>query len=323
MPNHRYHIHVICVAHDQPMVLDGLAVFFQNIAFLTYDIATSSTQASVYSRQCIDDCDCTIVVIGDSYGSAEKNSVSQLHLSYLSARTKIKPMLVLIKSLGKSKKASRQLRDFTRLVEQQVYDVYYYDDKTDIPKLLIDVHTKMVKKHNLVASWTRMQKSSNADKAQKLSGLSSEKNTAANNFDQPFKLSELVEIRYSAQAYEDGNLSDIKMTIKLSWQQILQAIALISATFSSYSLQVCINRLIANHAEQDIKKQMPNVHAVSRYQVFHNDLNNLQRALVAANYIQLTACGLKASQELWRLTFYAKKHLSESQSNDHTTSDGS
>ena len=313
MPNHRYHIHVICVAHDQPMVLDGLAVFFQNIAFLTYDIATSSTQASVYSRQCIDDCDCTIVVIGDSYGSAEKNSVSQLHLSYLSARTKIKPMLVLIKSLGKSKKASRQLRDFTRLVEQQVYDVYYYDDKTDIPKLLIDVHTKMVKKHNLVASWTRMQKSSNADKAQKLSGLSSEKNTAANNIDQPFKLSELVEIRYSAQAYEDGNLSDIKMTIKLSWQQILQAIALISATFSSYSLQVCINRLIASHAEKDIKQQMPNVHAVSRYQVFHSDLNHLQQFLVPANCIQLTASSLKTSQELWRLTFYAKKLLESSQ----------
>lgn len=313
MPNHRYHIHVICVAHDQPMVLDGLAVFFQNVAFLTYDIATSSTQASVYSRQCIDDCDCTIVVIGDSYGSAEKNSVSQLHLSYLSARTKIKPMLVLIKSLGKSKKASRQLRDFTRLVEQQVYDVYYYDDKTDIPKLLIDVHTKMVKKHNLVASWTRMQKSSNADKAQKLSGLSSEKNTAANNIDQPFKLSELVEIRYSAQAYEDGNLSDIKMTIKLSWQQILQAIALISATFSSYSLQVCINRLIASHAEKDIKQQMPNVHAVSRYQVFHSDLNHLQQFLVTAKCIQLTASSLKTSQELWRLTFYAKKLLESSQ----------
>ena len=222
-------------------------------------------------------------------------------------------MLVLIKSMGKSKKVSRQLRDFTRLVEQQAYDVYYYDDTTDIPKFLIDLHARMVEKYSLVAGWARIQKNANACKAQKLSSLSSEKNTAAKNFDQPFKLSEFVEVRYSAQAYEGGNLSDIRMTMKLSWQQILQAIALISATFSSYSLQVCINRLIASHAEQDIKQQMPNVHAVSRYQVFHSDLNHLQQFLVAANCIQLTASSLKTSQELWRLTFYARKLLESNQ----------
>lgn len=313
MPNHRYHIHVICVAHDQPMVLDGLAVFFQEAAFLTYDIATSSTQASLYSRQCIEECDCTLVVIGDSYGSAEKNTVSQLHLSYLSARTKLKPMLVLIKSSVKIKEASRQLQDFTRLVEQQAYDVYYYDDTTDIPKFLIDLYAKMVEKYRLVAGWVRIQENMNARQSHKLSGLRSEKDTVTNSFAQPFKLSGFVEIRYSAQAYEGGNLSDIKRTIKLSWQQVVQAIALISATFSSYSLQVCINRLIASHAEQDIKQQMPNVHAVSRYQVFHSDLNQLQQFLVAANWIQLTASSLKTSQELWKLTFYARKLLESSQ----------
>ncbi|MBO1531353.1 DUF4062 domain-containing protein [Psychrobacter sp. F1192] len=323
MANHRYHIHVIGGAHEQPMVLDSLAICFQGTAFLTHDAIVKSTQASLYSRQCVDACDYILAIIGDSYGTAQKNGVSQLHLSYLNARTKLKPMLVLIKSYNKNKKLNRQLRDFIRLVEKQAYDVYYYDETTDISGLLPDLHTKMVEKYGLKPSWAYIHKHSEANEDERLHHSSSEKHPTAKDTTQSLVLSDVIEIRYRAQAYEGGNLTDIKMSIHLSWQQILQALTLISNPFSSYSLQVCINRLIANHAEQDIKKQMPNVHAVSRYQVFHNDLNNLQRALVAANYIQLTACGLKASQELWRLTFYAKKHLSESQSNDHTTSDGS
>ena len=84
----------------------------------------------------------------------------------------------------------------------------------------------------------------------------------------------------------------------------------IPSPFSSYGLQNAINRLIASKAERDIKKDMPNVHAVSRCQIFQDDLNNLQRQLVAASWIQLTTYGTRVSQELWKLTAYAKNLLS-------------
>nr|WP_238060342.1 hypothetical protein [Psychrobacter sp. Ps5] len=92
---------------------------------------------------------------------------------------------------------------------------------------------------------------------------------------------------------------------------MLIALIKIPATFSSYGLQSAINRLIAVKAETDIKKDMPNVHAVARCQISQDDLNQLQRQLVAANWIQLTTYGTRVSQELWKLTFYAKGLLTD------------
>jgi hypothetical protein len=85
----------------------------------------------------------------------------------------------------------------------------------------------------------------------------------------------------------------------------------IPATFSSYGLQSAINRLIATRAEADIKKDMPNVHAVARCQISQDDLNQLQRQLVAANWIQLTTYGTRVTQELWKLTYHAKSLLAD------------
>lgn len=89
----------------------------------------------------------------------------------------------------------------------------------------------------------------------------------------------------------------------------------IPSTFSSYGLQNAINRLITAKAEVDIKKEMPNVHAVSRCQISQADINNLQRKLVSANWIQLMTYGTRVSQELWKLTFYAKNLLQNHTSN--------
>ena len=55
---------------------------------------------------------------------------------------------------------------------------------------------------------------------------------------------------------------------------------------------------------------MPNVHVVSRCQINQSDLLKLQRLLVAANWIELTATGAREKKELWKLTFYAH-HLYE------------
>jgi hypothetical protein len=115
--------------------------------------------------------------------------------------------------------------------------------------------------------------------------------------------------QYSAQAYEGGNLKDVTREVILSWQEVLITLMKIPSTFSSYGLQNAINRLIAPKAEIDIKNDMPNVHAVSRCQISQDDLNNLQRQLVSANWIQLTTYGTRLSQELWKLTFHARSLL--------------
>ena len=366
LSNCRYHIHVICTAHDQSLVLDSLAIFFQKIAFLTYDVGNQISQASFYSRQNIEICDYIIVVVGDNYGASRHVMVSQMHLSYLGAKAKNKPMMTLIKTRDEEVQVSWQLQDFTRLVERQSNHIYYYDSSTDISQLLSYANNEMLEKYEIAASWARKSAveighsnnlqsivnenrasfkrpakitsshTESTDKSAFFKPLNFENDQASNSIDDPIHrcegynrdarqnpetdnlttpilLSETITIEYSAQAYEGGNLSDVRLSTELTWQQILGTLAKIPLAFSNYGLQSGLNRLIADKAELEIKNLMPNVHAVARYKIAEQDLFRLQQLLVAANWIEIVASTTRINQQLWKLTFYAK-NLLETQS---------
>ncbi|MDN5693910.1 DUF4062 domain-containing protein [Psychrobacter sp. M9-54-1] len=329
MSNRRYHIHVICADNDQLLVLDSVAMFFQGRAFLTYDVSSKLPKAALYGRQCIDACDYALMIIGDSYGTAQNTGVSQMHLSYLNAKAKLKPLLILVKSHHNEVNISRQLQEFTNMVTKKADKIYYYETENDIEQLLIQAFYKMVANHEVGDGWVRvsdelMKANKSALAEETATSFSTKKakltqsrpavtdHLAADSVSKPLVLTDTFEIQYKAQAYEGGNLTDVTRPMTLSWQEVLIALIKIPATFSSYGLQSAINRLIAVKAETDIKNDMPNVHAVARCQIYQDDLNQLQRQLVAANWIQLTTYGTRVSQELWKLTFYAKSLLTDS-----------
>lgn len=326
MPNRRYHIHVICADNDQLLVLNSVAIFFQARAFLTYDVSSKLPKASLYGRQCIDACDYALMIVGDSYGTVQNTGVSQMHLSYLNAKAKLKPLLILVKNHLQGADISRQLQEFINTITQQAKHVHYYDADTDIEKLLIQAYPNMVIQYSVRDVWVRISEES--VRLSKQAALSesiispspistpSKKNNSvinegavADSVSKPIVLTDTFTIQYSAQAYAGGNLTDVTRSMILTWQEVLSALMKIPATFSSYGLQSAINRLIVSKAEHDIKQDMPNVHAISRCQISQNDLNCLQRQLVAANWIQLTTYGTRVSQELWKLTFYAQNLL--------------
>lgn len=326
MSNNRYHIHIVCADNDQLICLNNLAIAYQARAFLTYDVSSKLPKASLYGRQCIDACDYALVLIGESYGTTQLSGVSQMHLSYLSAKAKMKPLLILIKAHDEDVVISRQLQEFTRIVENQAEHIHYYDSNTDIDQLLTLAHEDMIKRYDISEKWSKCD-SHNSSYSKKeipkfLTSARSVKPVKAadsalnvipinENVIQPIDISDTVDIRYSAQAYEGGNLTDVTRLTTLSWQEILNALMTMPATFSSYSLQSCFNRSIAAKAEAEIKKEMPNVHAVSRCQIISKDIDTLQRQLIAANWIELTTFGARATQELWKITFYAKSVFQE------------
>lgn len=324
MPNRRYHIHVICADNDQLLALDRLAIFFQTRAFLTYDVSSKLPKASLYGRQCIDSCDYALMLIGDSYGTVQKTGVSQMHLSYLNAKAKIKPLIILIKNHHQDASISRQLQEFIKVVIRQDNQLYYYDTEEDIEQLIVQAYYNTLSNHKITGGWARGDEEliefSKQTVAERFADLLSNNKVIKNDdfvddelmvdsVSSPIALQEAFKVHYSAQAYEGGNLTDVTRVMVLTWREVLIFLMKIPTTFSSYGLQNVINRLIASKAERDIKQDMPNVHAVSRCQIFQDDLNKLQRQLVGANWIQLTTYGNRVSQELWKLTFYAKNLL--------------
>lgn len=331
MPNYRYHIHVIHADNDQSLILDSVAIAFQERAFLTYDVSSKLPKASLYGRQCIEACDYALIIIGDSYGTTQRTGISQMHLSYLSAEAKLKPLLIVIKTHHHVISLEPSLTEFIRTVEKHAKYVYYYDESTYIEPLLVQAHNDIVNNHKIMGSWTKartqslpeyeyesdMQAPRKSSVSTKNQDVRSTTISSATGLSRPIVLTDIFSFQYSAHAYEGGNLTEVTMPMALMWSDILQALIKISPTFSSYGLQSSINRLIASKAESDVQQLMPKVHAVTRCQMTQNDLNRLQRQLVAANWIELTTFGTRVKQELWKLTFYAKSLSKDQQELDH------
>ncbi|MGO1687814.1 MAG: DUF4062 domain-containing protein [Psychrobacter sp.] len=261
VPNYRYHIHVICADNDQLLVLDNLAIFFQTSAFLTYDVSSQLPKASLYGRRCIDSCNYALMVIGDSYGTVQRTGVSQMHLSYLNAKAKTKPLVILIKNHCPNSNISRELKEFIGFVTKQDNQIYYYDTANDIEKLLGQAHHNTVANREVIRGWVKASSQeselSNKTVDQKLINVDFKHNSRSNTHvkigkaSKPIALMQKFNIHYSAQAYEGGNLTDVTRSMSLVWQEVLVALSEFSTPFSSYGLQSAINRLIASKAEKD------------------------------------------------------------------------
>lgn len=363
MLNRRYHIHVACTADAPADLMDSLALFFERRAFLTYDLLTNQAETAGYSRRCIDSCDYVLLLVADSYGERNNTGVSQLHLSYVYAKTKNKPMVVLVKTHNDEEVLPRQLRDFITLVEQHVGQVNYFNDETDMGDLLSYTYNELQQQHPL-AGWlpakdsiseaiqnsvqrtpsspnkemlnlesrpdtevdtsfenllrevsSQSIKSSTAKTFQSQAPVSSANFLAQDPHSSSQKyephIEEKVHLHYSAHAYAKGNLSDVSMSVSVSWLEIVASLIKIPSPFSSYGLQRCLNALVSKDAEEHIKNKMPNVHAVSRCQVVAADIQDIQEQLYEAGWIKSLTNHQRHSRELWHVTERAKQLVAD------------
>ncbi len=147
MLNRRHHIHLICDSKDDSLyaIQDHLAVFFEQRAFFTKDLFSVGAHSANYSWRCINACHYSIVLLGDSYGTLTNTGVSQLHISYLNAKTKNKPMVALIR---KNHSDNRQLLDLIQTIQKQLAHVYYLDDDSDVEAMLSEAYIALTDEHN-------------------------------------------------------------------------------------------------------------------------------------------------------------------------------
>ena len=330
MLNRRHHIHVSCTADAAPELLDKLALFFNRQAFLTYDLLSRHPQAPSYSHRCIEQCDYLILLITDSYGELNNTGVSQMHLSYVYAKTKKKPILALMKVHPESTPLPQKLHDFITLIAQHITYTRYFDEQTDLSALLAKAYADL-KMNYPSLGWQHASDSDNDNDDEELNVPTKTKTSALPNRseDNPttvasapiqqtsapidIDLDKSITLQYTAHAYAEGNLSEVKMVAYVRWFNILEALVNTPMPFSRYSLHRCLNNIVSQTAEQGIKDSMPQVHAVSRCQVIASDLEKVQKTLIYANLITMLPTSMRQFREMWEVTAEAKDLLKKKQ----------
>lgn len=333
--NRRYHVHVACVADDPLLVTaqDDVAIFFESRAFLTKDLVVARAESASYSWRCINSADVVLLLVGNHYGNTNASGVSQLHISYTNAKAKNKPMLIFVHSDVLNKPANNRLIDFVGVLESQSEQtVHYFDDNTNLPKLLetafnvlnfdksqVWQKAGMSVRHALLSTPPRHPKPATQklvpapDDAQKV-GAS---NTPAQSFAKSASYSHAKAdadlhaalkpalaldseflVSCTAHAFRGGTLIEVSFVIPLRWRSIVTMLANVVVPFSEQGLGRALNDNVdKNLASQIVARQYPNIHAVSRVQVAKADVLWILDELELAGWIEPVGQG-----SMWQAT---------------------
>lgn len=298
----RYHLHVCIVRNEHPEFENALQLALSDEYFLTWDLVASPSQFMDYSKQQIDRCDYLLFVLGSGYGHLSPSGVSNLHLSYIYAMTKRKPMVALVKTQNATSEYSRQRVDLANLIIKDLPTHYILFERTQeaisecqrtLNQMINDVPT---------IGWVRASK---VDRSLRTTGVEapdtlSPKTKPVSVTKNVLKPNEIVLVNYSAHAYQDGNLQDIIATHTFTWGEVLELLRRLPQPFSSEMMLKQLNDALKNLALVEASKILPNVHAVSRCQINAVDFQWLKQQLLDSNWLS-SAKEEHSTREMWRV----------------------
>ncbi len=312
MPTRRHHIHLICNLNDTGIhaLVDALTIFFEPLAQLTYDLFTTNNESANYSWRCINTCDFVLVLIGNDYGKLTNTGVSQLHISYLNAKTKLKPMGVFaIHSVDRS----RQLTDLIGAMSSQSVMVHYVNNTTNLKSLFNTVYGRLIDDLNTQHTDTPSPKT---EKPAPLPTTTvKELPTKTAHYDHNLQgqvkttlnLQDELLLSCTAHAFQGGTLIEVSFMATTTWQAILESLVDTAMAFSLQGLWRLLNDEIFPQAMPAVKISYPDVHAISRCQVTKADVVWVQQELTSAGWI--AKLPNTTGKETWRVTELARLAL--------------
>lgn len=299
MPTHRHHIHIICDSKDSSLyaLQDGIAVFFEEQCLSKDLFESGNSNAANYSWRCINRSDFVLVLIGQTYGKLNSTGVSQLHIGYLNAKTKNKPMAVLIMD---NPDRPRQLKDLISIISGQTEHIYPITPNEPIDTILKDVYQQLI---NTKALPTPVAKAHHYQSTSKtLLGYSQPSPNQAQSL---AKLADDLLLNCTAHAFQGGTLIETAFVANTNWQAILDSLKITTMAFSLQGLWRILNDIITSQAMPVVKALHPNVHAISRCQVAKADVIWVQEELLSLGWIApIQAHAL--TKPAWRTTDFAK-----------------
>ncbi len=293
--NHCPHVHIICDGNDTSLhyIQDSLSIYFEGLTCLSRDLYSNRPEAADYSWHCVNACDYAFVLIGDSYGTLTQTGVSQLHVSYLNAKTKRKPLVVFIK---KNNTPSPRLADFINTLKKDGNTIVYFEDNETLTELIKKAHTQL----------SQEQQAHIAPNTPTLSDtiIAPMPTKRADNI--PPNLQDEILLAGSAHAFEGGTLIEVAFSDSITSQALLSTLSSQPA-FGTRGLWQALNALTSAQAIEFIKSTRPNAHAISRCQINKTDVLWVQQLLLDTHWISkgVTTTG----KDIWRITPLVKTLL--------------
>lgn len=295
------------------------------MGFFSWGLEQRTPLSTAFARRQIDDCDYVIMLLGSQYGEQSVSGVGYMHLEYIYAVTKQKPIIVFMHDDPESRDVSlhddkpelkEKFKDFRKLLQNDVEQVFTYRTLRDL-ELAVRFNMPQMLERYPVQGWVRPQNTQSLhDEIDRLKAKLVQLETESGKREadpflsiQKVSMHDLFSFEYRMHAYQDGNFRDLKIQKQMTWAQLLTLLGLpftnpTPEEFFSKSLNDYLNEI----GLEDARIEMPRAHAVARAQINIRALHNIKMQMRQNEWIVPTGRDDR-QRMLWQITPKAQKLL--------------
>lgn len=300
-----------------------LAQTLVGMGFFSWGLEQRTPLSTAFARRQIDDCDYVVMLLGSAYGEQSVSGVGYMHLEYIYAVTKQKPIIVFMHDDPASRDDALhddkpELRDkfqeFRKLLQHEVDQVFTYRSLRDLEMAVRFNMTQMLERYP-VLGWVRPQNTQVLqDEIDRLKSKLEQLETESGKREaDPFltlpkvSMHEFFAFEYRMHAYQDGNFKELKIQKKMTWAQLL---AVLGATFVNPTPEEFFSKRMNEYLNetglQDARMEMPRAHAVARAQINIRALHSIKMQMRQNEWI-IQSGRDDRQRMLWQVTAKAQK----------------
>lgn len=295
------------------------------MGFFSWGLEQRTPLNTAFARRQIDDCDYVVILLGSQYGEQSVSGVGYMHLEYIYAVTKQKPIIVFMHEDPASRDPSlhdtkpelqEKFKEFRQLLQQEADQVFCYRTLRDL-EMAVRLNMPQMLERYPVSGWVRPQNTQALhDEIDQLKAKVAqlERDGSTREVD-PFlslpkvSMHEVFSFEYRMHAYQDGNFKELKVQKRLIWAQLL---AILGSTFINPTPEEFFSKRMNEYLNEtgleDARAEMPRAHAVARAQINIRALHSLKFQMRQNDWI--VPSGRDDRQRLlWQITPKAQKLL--------------
>ncbi|WP_180104588.1 DUF4062 domain-containing protein [Acinetobacter sp. YH12108] len=295
------------------------------MGFFSWGLEQRTPLNTAFARRQIDDCDYVVILLGSQYGEQSVSGVGYMHLEYIYAVTKQKPIIVFMHEDPASRDPSlhdtkpelqEKFKEFRQLLQQEADQVFCYRTLRDL-EMAVRLNMPQMLERYPVSGWVRPQNTQTLhDEIDQLKAKVAqlERDGGTREVD-PFlslpkvSMHEVFSFEYRMHAYQDGNFKELKVQKRLTWAQLL---AILGSTFINPTPEEFFSKRMNEYLNEtgleDARAEMPRAHAVARAQINIRALHSLKLQMRQNDWI--VPSGRDDRQRLlWQITPKAQKLL--------------
>ena len=325
MLDKRYQVFISTSGSDMQPERMTLSQTLIGMGFFSWGLEQRTPLSTAFARRQIDDCDYVIMLLGSQYGEQSVSGVGYMHLEYIYAVTKQKPIIVFMHEDPESRdlclhdhkpELREKFQEFRKLLQNEVDQIFTYRSLRDL-ELAVRLNMSQMLERYPVQGWVRPQDTQALhDEIDQLKAklMQLETDLGKREVD-PFlnipkaSMQDTFVFEYRMHAYQDGNFKELKIQKQMTWALLLQ---ILGKSFTHPTpeefFSKSINDYLNDHGLEDARAVMPRAHAVARSQINIRALHNIKMQMRQNEWIEPSGRDDR-QRMLWKTTAKGQKLL--------------